>query len=227
MFLYNLCCIISVVIDYRNDPKASTGEFELIYKQVIPPAPAYLGLNLFLKGTQIVPKSLNSIAKKEKSSQVNKINAAKVREANVTGGQITTGGSRSFLMDMFDYNVEAVDSEKKIERSSIRTKSSKVKTVMVLKKPTNLDLNSIVETNVTRVKGKTHFSLNRNAAAFSKLSSSEPTTINHKKFQAKTIESARRHASCGPRLMTVQNAPPPTENNVLQELEENSRCASG
>lgn len=46
-----------VIIDRRNDPKADTGGFELIYKQVIPPSPAYMGLNLSLKGQQISQKS--------------------------------------------------------------------------------------------------------------------------------------------------------------------------
>lgn len=45
-----------MVVDHRNDPKASTGKFEMIYRQNIPSAPAYLGLNLCLKGTQIAPK---------------------------------------------------------------------------------------------------------------------------------------------------------------------------
>lgn len=52
------------MIDYRSDPKASTGNFELIYRQSIPPAPAYLGLNLCLKGTQVVIK--NGAGRREK-----------------------------------------------------------------------------------------------------------------------------------------------------------------
>lgn len=45
--------MVAVVIDYRNNPKAPTGEFELIYKQSVPPAPSYLGLDLYLVGTQL------------------------------------------------------------------------------------------------------------------------------------------------------------------------------
>lgn len=50
-------CLVAVVIDRKNDPKADTGGFELIYKQNIPPSPAYMGLNLFLKGQQITQKT--------------------------------------------------------------------------------------------------------------------------------------------------------------------------
>ncbi|XP_055642321.1 tubulin glycylase 3A-like isoform X2 [Toxorhynchites rutilus septentrionalis] len=48
---------IRVVIDRRHEPNASTGSFELIYKQVIPKTPAYMGLNLQLRGHRITPKS--------------------------------------------------------------------------------------------------------------------------------------------------------------------------
>ncbi|XP_062546050.1 tubulin glycylase 3A-like [Armigeres subalbatus] len=48
---------IRVVIDRRHDPNASTGSFEMIYKQVIPKTPAYMGLNLQLRGHRITPKS--------------------------------------------------------------------------------------------------------------------------------------------------------------------------
>lgn len=49
--------VVTVVLDHRDDPKASTGNFEVIYRQVIPQAPSYLGLNLCLKGTQMLPPS--------------------------------------------------------------------------------------------------------------------------------------------------------------------------
>ncbi|XP_052864099.1 tubulin glycylase 3A [Anopheles cruzii] len=48
---------IRVVIDRRTDPNAPTGSFELIYKQIIPKTPAYMGLNLQLRGHRITPKS--------------------------------------------------------------------------------------------------------------------------------------------------------------------------
>ncbi|XP_067620997.1 tubulin glycylase 3A [Eurosta solidaginis] len=48
--------VIKVVIDRRMDPKADMGKFELIYRQVVPPTPAYMGLNLFVKGKQVPTK---------------------------------------------------------------------------------------------------------------------------------------------------------------------------
>lgn len=45
-----------MVIDHRANPKAPTGQFELVYKQSLSNAPSYLGVELFLTGTQIVPK---------------------------------------------------------------------------------------------------------------------------------------------------------------------------
>lgn len=46
-----------VVIDHRANPKASTGQFELIYKQQFPCSPSYLGIELFLTGTPMLPKT--------------------------------------------------------------------------------------------------------------------------------------------------------------------------
>ncbi|CAD7080163.1 unnamed protein product [Hermetia illucens] len=55
---------IKVMIDRKLDVNADTGNFEMIYRQSLPPVPAYMGLNLFLKGKQILPKC--STVKKER-----------------------------------------------------------------------------------------------------------------------------------------------------------------
>ncbi|XP_043662853.1 tubulin glycylase 3A [Drosophila teissieri] len=49
--------VVKVVIDRRTDPKADMGNFELAYRQVVPPTPAYMGLNLFVKGKQVLQKA--------------------------------------------------------------------------------------------------------------------------------------------------------------------------
>ncbi|XP_055843478.1 tubulin glycylase 3A [Episyrphus balteatus] len=49
--------VVRVVVDRKNMPKADTGNFEMIYRQVIPPSPAYMGLNLSIKGKQLLPKT--------------------------------------------------------------------------------------------------------------------------------------------------------------------------
>ncbi|XP_077299177.1 tubulin glycylase 3A-like isoform X2 [Arctopsyche grandis] len=48
--------ITKVVIDRKSNPDANTGMFELIYKQVVPRAPAYLGLSLSVSGKKIFKK---------------------------------------------------------------------------------------------------------------------------------------------------------------------------
>ncbi|KAH8298119.1 hypothetical protein KR018_007020 [Drosophila ironensis] len=49
--------VVKVVIDRRTDPKADMGNFELAYRQVVPPTPAYMGLNLYVKGKQLLQKA--------------------------------------------------------------------------------------------------------------------------------------------------------------------------
>lgn len=50
MFSY---IFVLVVIDRRKDPKADVGMFELIYKQNMPRAPAYLGMSLCVRGRKL------------------------------------------------------------------------------------------------------------------------------------------------------------------------------
>lgn len=45
-----------MVLDRRYSPDADTGTFELAYRQVIPKAPAYLGLSLCINGKRVVKK---------------------------------------------------------------------------------------------------------------------------------------------------------------------------
>ncbi|XP_072937307.1 tubulin glycylase 3A-like isoform X2 [Epargyreus clarus] len=49
--------VIKVVLDRRYNPEADTGTFELAYRQVIPKAPAYLGLSLCINGKRLIKKS--------------------------------------------------------------------------------------------------------------------------------------------------------------------------
>lgn len=53
----NISLIFSVVLDRRSNPEADTGTFELVYRQVIPKAPAYLGLQLCINGKRLIKKS--------------------------------------------------------------------------------------------------------------------------------------------------------------------------
>lgn len=42
-----------MTVDRRRDPKADVGNFEMIYRQITPPTPAYIGLSLCIRGKQI------------------------------------------------------------------------------------------------------------------------------------------------------------------------------
>ena len=54
--LYKLS-LFTVVLDRRYNPDADTGTFELAYRQVIPKAPAYLGLSLCINGKRLIKKT--------------------------------------------------------------------------------------------------------------------------------------------------------------------------
>lgn len=52
-YLLHQIYILTVVIDRKNDKNASTGMFELVYKQIIPPTQPYTGQNLTVRGVKI------------------------------------------------------------------------------------------------------------------------------------------------------------------------------
>ncbi|XP_045511626.1 tubulin glycylase 3A-like isoform X2 [Colias croceus] len=49
--------VVKVVLDRRANPEADTGTFELVYRQIIPKAPAYLGLQLCINGKRLLKKT--------------------------------------------------------------------------------------------------------------------------------------------------------------------------
>lgn len=106
----NVFFFSAVVIDYRNDPKSSTGGFEMIYRQVIPPAPAYLGLNLLLKGTQIATKNCNGKKEKQKSDILKRKNTQ--IQAVPLNGNDTINPSNLFSPRLLDLNLSDVTNNK-------------------------------------------------------------------------------------------------------------------
>lgn len=54
--LSNIFSRFTVVLDRRYNAEADTGTFELAYRQIIPKAPAYLGLSLCINGKRVVKK---------------------------------------------------------------------------------------------------------------------------------------------------------------------------
>lgn len=177
---------ISVVIDYRNDPKVSTGGFELIYKQVIPPAPAYLGLNLFLKGTQILHhKGTQTKKERYKNEMLRNTNIKPpvvIHPHHTTNKEVmpTINASRTFIIDF----TECDKSPERINRIPRKPK------LPLFKKPNYL-------IDITPPKPKIHSSAMRRTSG--------SKVITDSSVRGKQIDSARRHASCGPRLISIQN----------------------
>ncbi|KAK4879186.1 hypothetical protein RN001_007332 [Aquatica leii] len=59
--------LVKVIIDRRKDPTADTGAFDLVYKQNLPRPPAYLGMNLVIRGRRVFKsKKLKGKDSKEK-----------------------------------------------------------------------------------------------------------------------------------------------------------------
>lgn len=65
--------IFSVVIDRRRDCKADTGLFDLVYKQNLPRPPAYLGMNLSVRGRRIFKNRSKHKGEKERENEAKKI----------------------------------------------------------------------------------------------------------------------------------------------------------
>lgn len=121
----------SVVVDRKNDAKADTGGFELIYKQQIPPSPAYMGLNLFLKGQQITQKSVNNACGGVKRDKFNKDdhrqnnnNLKQIVSRNLSSGVVGHGNEKQrkvpVIMDLIDC-LDVKHAKRQVGRSSGQT----------------------------------------------------------------------------------------------------------
>lgn len=204
----------TVVIDYRNDPKASTGHFEMIYRQVIPPAPAYLGLNLHLKGTQLVPKNGGGKREKPKSDVKSKIERKNSQHYVKPVRDLINGDSektpilspRSLLIDFNECNENnnpILNSARKSMQSITALSRSNKENVLKNDKTLSVRRNS-------------YLSLNR---FNSKHNEVKEIPLSTRKSVGKASDSTRRHASCGPKLVSIS---PPDENKieVTEEVED-------
>uniref|UniRef100_A0A1B0GHY1 Putative tubulin glycylase 3a-like protein n=1 Tax=Lutzomyia longipalpis TaxID=7200 RepID=A0A1B0GHY1_LUTLO len=178
---------VKVIIDRRNDAKADTGAFELIYRQTIPPAPAYMGLNLFLKGQQLLTKGTSSRRQPESSKlrEDLRIIPRPIRTPNpqpaANSGIVTTQGP--FIMDLMDcLNLKP--------HQQVAPKTRKTSPSAILKKTSKTSRST--QSSSTRVNS------NRKAPPAEQ--------------KPPKIDSQRRHASCGPRIVVVQEEQPPTDN---------------
>lgn len=174
----------------------------MIYRQVIPPAPAYLGLNLYLKGTQLIPK--NGGGKKEKKldskTKFEYKNALSVKPANGENEKTPILSPRSLLIDFADSN----------ESNSLSALNSVRKRVCTL---TRSNKENVLKNDKT-ISGRLHSYLALTRYP-SKHSDFRENPLTSRKVIGKIPDSSRRHASCGPKLMSIVAA----DENKTEETE--------
>lgn len=211
------------MIDYRNDPKSPTGQFELIYKQIIPPAPAYLGLNLFLKGHHMMPKAMaGGGGKKDKNGSTPRraggatatlaaLQPPRVRDLSMAygGGGTVVSSERPMMLGVFDCIAAATDAKQQVPAVERKSGRAQTKSLMVMKKPAVLDLSSVTDAAKTLVKTKA-----KRPSSSTRLRA-ETTT---RKLTTIDTVTDQRHASCGPRVTVsaATNCPPPS--TIADEL---------
>lgn len=172
----------------------------MIYRQVIPPAPAYLGLNLFLKGQQM--QSKNGITKKEKPKPETKLKierknsqlAVKPVRDLINGENEKTPilSPRSLLIDFADCN-ETNSARRGLQTYTALSRSNK---------------ENLLKNDKMRLSSYVRYSSKPNNAKEIPLSST-------RKSVSKMPDSSRRHASCGPKLVSLV----PTDGNKAQDTE--------
>lgn len=186
---------VKVVIDRRNDPKADTGGFELIYRQSIPPAPAYMGLNLFLKGQQLLTKNTSTRRSHDTKyredlriiSRPVPRTAATHQNSSGNPGITTTQGP--YIMDLMDCL--------NLKPNQVSPKTRKTSPSTILRKVVNKTSRGTQSSN-TRITNS------------SRKNEQKP---------APKVDSQRRHASCGPRIVVVQEEPLPSEEKKVSQKE--------
>lgn len=175
---------------------------------MVPPAPAYLGLNLFLKGTQVTPKNSNGTKKEKPKFEVKqpkserKSSILTVRTGQNVGNKKTPILSpRSLLIDFNDCE----SSPKKRSLSSV-TKSN---TENVFK-------------NDKAISARMHsyLALTRYPSKHSDLKDS---LSGRKPIASKIPDSSRRHASCGPKLMSITPSNDDKADKATANVVENDR----
>lgn len=182
----------------------------MIFRQVIPPAPAYLGLNLFLKGTQVGQK--NGGGKKEKPKFDFKPKyerrSSQLQVKNGQNGDIEKTpilSPRSLLIDFTDCN----------DNHSITNLTSARKRMCTL---TRSDKENVLQ-NEKMISGRlnSYLALSRYQ---SKTKDIKDSKISQKNV-SRVADSSRRHASCGPKIVSVAS----TDDNKLEvrELTETDR----
>lgn len=200
---------MTVVVDYRNDAKSSTGNFEMIYRQVIPAAPAYLGLNLFLKGTQVLPK--NFAGKKEKpkidvgklKNERKNLSIQSTREPeNEKLNAAIALSPRAFVVDF----VEGTENKNLADSPMSSRKNTQLKAITSIRR-SNADQ---VPKEVKSPRSRLNLQAVINREHSKIMDALKDNQLNG--VRKVLIKTERRHASCGPRLMST-NAPADDSKN--------------
>lgn len=191
------------MIDRRNNANVDTGSFEMIYKQIIPPAPAYMGLNLFLKGQQIMPKLTRKEKYKDELRALRSSHNLYAKSKPVTPAHQT--GPGPVVVDFMEcLNMRSKSAINGIsplgQPGSITPRyGKKLSGAMELKKH-----------NFPSTKSQSNRYLNIRSSINRVSSKSDPMVDRQSKQ-----EFMRRHASCGPKYMQI-----PTDEASLQALKD-------
>lgn len=178
----------------------------MVYRQVIPPAPAYLGLNLFLKGTHVMPK--NGVKKEKSKSDLKPKTERKNAQLTVKAaqnGETPILSPRSLLIDFADCNEynSAAALTKARKRICTLTRSDKE--------------NGLKHDKVVSSRLHSYLALTRYPSKHSDLNNQS----SNRKIVGKIPDSSRRHASCGPKLMSI--APHDESKTEDAEFAQNDR----
>lgn len=187
----------------------------MIYRQVIPPAPAYLGLNLCLKGTPLTSKN--------------------------SGGSV--GGAKKDAKPKFEIKPKTERRNSQLIAKMPNLIGESEKTPILSPRSLLIDFNDLNNNTRKRVgsitKSNTEHMLKNDRAIYpatrmhsylalarqhppkpgdlkDPLSSRRPITT-------KVPDSSRRHASCGPKLMSMTAAPQDNGNSETADVIENDR----
>lgn len=167
----------------------------MIYKQVIPPVPAYMGLNLFLKGQQILPKGglkkdrFREDLKIMKSQTLFHLTKTPMKMVQPTQGPV--------IVDFLDF----------LNSTKNKTLENKITSTRVFRKYNfSSNANSLGKINQTN-----------NRSGGSRLPRSLTDNLEKKS------EFTKRHASCGPKVMIqteeVLTTTSQSETSLNKELE--------
>lgn len=159
----------------------------MVYRQVIPPAPSYLGLNLCLKGTQMLPKNPSSGKDKAAKIEPTRPRTDRKRLEKKPSSYILSPKSLDFEnKENHYYSIESLASARKATAKEIM-KSALTKSQLNMYK----SIEHLPQQNGNR-------SLSR--LAFTKFHNRCETSYS----LTQLLDASRRHKSCGPRIDDIE-----------------------